>query len=128
MLNCTDLECILHHHHYYAHLHHLKHGTHVEEGGKYRLGQIKSLIVRVLHLEQKVNRLRFPYLIDTFASDLVATEGSRTELIILDKTQISPLVSFDVRRITKFCRSNYFLKNLLLFLHHYLLASIYIWQ
>ncbi|XP_068910412.1 uncharacterized protein [Tenebrio molitor] len=32
MLNCTDLECILHHHHYYAHLHHLKHGTHVEEG------------------------------------------------------------------------------------------------
>lgn len=34
MLNCTDLECILHHHHYYAHLHHLKHGTHVEEEGK----------------------------------------------------------------------------------------------
>lgn len=32
MLNCTDLECILHHHHYYAHLHHLKHGTHVDEG------------------------------------------------------------------------------------------------
>ncbi|XP_066149651.1 uncharacterized protein [Euwallacea fornicatus] len=31
MLNCTDLECILHHHHYYAHLHHLKHGTHVDE-------------------------------------------------------------------------------------------------
>lgn len=36
MLNCTDLECILHHHHYYAHLHHLKHGTHVEdESGKF---------------------------------------------------------------------------------------------
>ncbi|XP_072386323.1 uncharacterized protein [Diabrotica undecimpunctata] len=31
MLNCTDLECILHHNHYYAHLHHLKHGTHVDE-------------------------------------------------------------------------------------------------
>lgn len=31
MLNCTDLECILHHHHYYAHLHHLTHGTHVED-------------------------------------------------------------------------------------------------
>ncbi|XP_026737313.1 uncharacterized protein LOC113500653 isoform X1 [Trichoplusia ni] len=25
MLNCTDLECILHHHHYYAHLHHIHH-------------------------------------------------------------------------------------------------------
>ncbi|XP_046738841.1 uncharacterized protein LOC124407069 isoform X2 [Diprion similis] len=24
MLNCTDLECILHHHHYYAHLHQLQ--------------------------------------------------------------------------------------------------------
>ncbi|KAG5893304.1 hypothetical protein JTB14_001711 [Gonioctena quinquepunctata] len=32
MLNCTDLECILHHHHYYAHLHHLQHGNHEEEG------------------------------------------------------------------------------------------------
>jgi len=25
MLNCTDLACVLHHHHFYAHLHHLKH-------------------------------------------------------------------------------------------------------
>ncbi|XP_048478913.1 uncharacterized protein LOC105388638 isoform X1 [Plutella xylostella] len=25
MLNCTDLACILHHHHYYAHLHHIHH-------------------------------------------------------------------------------------------------------
>ncbi|KAK0173108.1 hypothetical protein PV328_006351, partial [Microctonus aethiopoides] len=25
MLNCTDLECILHHHQYYAHLHQLQH-------------------------------------------------------------------------------------------------------
>ncbi|KAL9893786.1 putative uncharacterized protein DDB_G0272194 isoform X2 [Glossina fuscipes] len=24
MLNCTDLACVLHHHHFYAHLHHLK--------------------------------------------------------------------------------------------------------
>lgn len=24
MLNCTDLECILHHHHYYQHLHQLQ--------------------------------------------------------------------------------------------------------
>ncbi|XP_059609992.1 uncharacterized protein LOC132257200 isoform X7 [Phlebotomus argentipes] len=25
MLNCTDLACVLHHHHFYAHLHHLRH-------------------------------------------------------------------------------------------------------
>ncbi|XP_037912687.1 uncharacterized protein LOC119652553 isoform X3 [Hermetia illucens] len=25
MLNCTDLACVLHHHHFYAHLHQLKH-------------------------------------------------------------------------------------------------------
>lgn len=24
MLNCTDLACVLHHHHFYANLHHLK--------------------------------------------------------------------------------------------------------
>lgn len=38
MLNCTDLACVLHHHHFYAHLHHLKrhldghHDHEVEEG------------------------------------------------------------------------------------------------
>lgn len=34
MLNCTDLACVLHHHHFYAHLHHLKRhldGHHDEE-------------------------------------------------------------------------------------------------
>jgi hypothetical protein len=40
MLNCTDLACVLHHHHFYAHLHHLKrhldghHDHHHEEDGK----------------------------------------------------------------------------------------------
>lgn len=29
MLNCTDMECILHHHTYFAHLHHMQRGTHI---------------------------------------------------------------------------------------------------
>lgn len=40
MLNCTDLACVLHHHHFYANLHHLKrhldghheHHEHEKEG------------------------------------------------------------------------------------------------
>lgn len=42
MLNCTDLACVLHHHHFYAHLHHLKrhldghhdHHEDLDEAGK----------------------------------------------------------------------------------------------
>lgn len=33
MLNCTDLECILHHHHYYAHLHHIHHLQNAQDTG-----------------------------------------------------------------------------------------------
>lgn len=34
MLNCTDLECILHHHHYYAHLHHIHHLQNAQDTGE----------------------------------------------------------------------------------------------
>ncbi|KAL4705976.1 hypothetical protein ACJJTC_019331 [Scirpophaga incertulas] len=34
MLNCTDLECILHHHHYYAHLHHIHRLQNAKESGE----------------------------------------------------------------------------------------------
>lgn len=40
MYNCTDLSCVLHHHHFYAHLHHLKrhlddhHDQHQDDEGK----------------------------------------------------------------------------------------------
>lgn len=49
MLNCTDLACVLHHHHFYAHLHHLKRhldGHHDEEGECQCVLRAKSFLQR----------------------------------------------------------------------------------
>ncbi|CAH2071053.1 unnamed protein product, partial [Iphiclides podalirius] len=54
MLNCTDLECILHHHHYYAHLHHIHHLQNAQESGKHQQDQQKFIGLYVI--ENGANR------------------------------------------------------------------------
>ncbi|XP_052132756.1 TSC22 domain family protein 1 isoform X2 [Frankliniella occidentalis] len=48
MLNCTDLECILHHHHYHHHLHQLQH--HLQDGHHAGVADPASEGDDVLHL------------------------------------------------------------------------------
>ncbi|XP_046804297.1 uncharacterized protein LOC111683110 isoform X3 [Lucilia cuprina] len=40
MLNCTDLACVLHHHHFYAHLHHLK--NHLQDDNDHQGSELSS--------------------------------------------------------------------------------------
>ncbi|KAI8117683.1 hypothetical protein CVS40_10437 [Lucilia cuprina] len=58
MLNCTDLACVLHHHHFYAHLHHLKnhlqddndHQVTLDVNVKLKLPLISNNVSRASHI------------------------------------------------------------------------------
>lgn len=45
MLNCTDLACVLHHHHFYAHLHHLKHHLQDDNDNTGKLFNFTTIII-----------------------------------------------------------------------------------
>jgi len=73
MLNCTDLACVLHHHHFYAHLHHLKH--HLSED----------------HLEQSHSGNLSEYQIEVYSKQVGLFSGKHHESTgIINNTKIEP--------------------------------------